>query len=134
VLKSSLAALYRDAGDQTERSRFRGTEAEQSRVRRIQFTYYDAVGHPSVQLVFDLLNAPENAEEEQQRFNALIAAEVRQAFSLAATALIRPLHAARADHLLEIGIRFRLKVETMSQEFSPSSLARQTFAIPSFDC
>jgi len=121
VLYSALAALYPDTDDLNE--------TELSRIRGAQFTYYDAVGHASVQLVFDLLNAPENAEEEQQRFNALIAGEVREAFSRAATALIRPLHAARAEQVLETGIRFRLKGEAMSQEFSPSPLARQTFAI-----
>ena len=95
----------------------------------VQFNYYGAVGHRSVQLVFDLLNIPENAQGEQQRFDALIAAEVRQAFGLAATALIRPLHAARAERRLEAGIRFGLKGEGMSKEFNPPSLARQTFAI-----
>ena len=61
--------------------------------------------------------------------DALIASEVRQAFSLAATALIRPLHAARAEQQLETGIHFKLKGERMSREFNPPTLARQTFAI-----
>src|SRR4029077_7152947 len=111
VLYSALAALYLDTDDlnETEKSRIRGT----------QFFYYDAVGHSSVQLVFDLLHVAENAQEEQQRFTALITSQVRQAFSRAATAHVRPLHAARAEHFLETGIRFRLKGETMSEEFSP---------------
>jgi hypothetical protein len=59
----------------------------------------------------------------------LITSQVRQAFSRAATAHVRPLHAARAEHFLETGIRFRLKGETMSEEFSPRPLSRQIFAI-----
>src|SRR5262249_26643293 len=48
---------------------------------------------------------------------------------VAATALIRPLQAARAELRLEAGIRFKLKGESMSKEFNPPALARQTFAI-----
>jgi hypothetical protein len=121
VLFSALAALYPDSDDLNETQR--------SRIRAAQFTYYDAVGHASVQLVFDLLNDSENAPEEQRRFDRLIATQVRQAFNLAATALIRPLHAARAEHRLEAGIHFRLKGESMSKTFNPPPLARQTFAI-----
>jgi hypothetical protein len=121
VLYSALAALYPDTDDVND--------TERSRIRRAQFTYYDRVGHASVQLVFDLLNVPENAPEEQQRFDALIAAQVRQAFNLAATALLRPLHIARAEHRLENGIHFKLKGESMSKEFKPPPLARQAFAI-----
>ncbi len=120
VLYSALAALYPDTDDLDDTAR--------SRIRRAQFTYYHAVGHASVQLVFDLLNVAENAPEEQQRFDALIAAQVRQAFNLAATALLRPLHAARAEHRLETGIRFTFKGESMSKEVKPPPLARQAFA------
>jgi hypothetical protein len=59
----------------------------------------------------------------------VIAQEIRNAFNLAATALVRPLHAARAAERLETGIRFRLKGEAMSKEFNPPPLARQAFAI-----
>jgi hypothetical protein len=121
VLFSALAALYPDTNDLNN--------VEKSRIRAAEQTYYDAVGHASVQLVFDLLNDSENAPEEQRRFDRLIAAEVRRAFNLAATALIRPLRAARAGHRLEAGIHFRLKGESMSKEFSPPPLARQAFAI-----
>jgi hypothetical protein len=121
VLYSALATLYPDTDDISA--------TEQRRIQAAQLTYYDAVGHASVQLVFDLLNDSENAPEEQRRFDALIAAEVRQAFNLAATALIRPLHAARAEHRLEAGIHFRLKGESMSKEFNPPPLSRQAFAI-----
>jgi hypothetical protein len=121
VLYSALAALYRDTDDLND--------TERNRIQGAQFKYYDAIGHASVQLVFDLLNVPENAQEEQQRFDALVAAEVRQAFDVAATALTRPLNVARAENRLETGIHFRLKGEGMAQEFSPPSLARQTFAI-----
>jgi hypothetical protein len=121
VLYSALAALYPDSDDLNE--------TELSRIRAAQFTYYDAVGHASIQLVFDLLNDSENAPEEQRRFDRLIASEVRQAFNLAATALIRPLHAARAERRLEAGIRFRLKGEDMSKQFNPPLLARQAFVI-----
>ena len=121
VLYSALAVLYPDTNDLND--------IELRRIRASQLSYYDAVGHASVQLVFDLLNDPENAPEEQRRFDRLISAQVRQAFSLAATALIRPLHAARAEHRLEAGIHFRLKGESMSKTFNPPPLARQTFAI-----
>jgi hypothetical protein len=121
VLYSALAALYPDTNDLNE--------TELSRIRAAQFTYYDAVGHASVQLVFDLLNDSENGPEEQRRFDRLIAAEVRRAFKLAATALIRPLHAARAEHRLEAGIHFRLKGEDMRKQFNPPPLARQVFVI-----
>jgi CRISPR-associated endonuclease/helicase Cas3 len=121
VLYSALAALYRDTDDLND--------TERNRIRGAQFKYYDSIGHASVQLVFDLLNVPENAQEEQQRFDALVAAEVRQAFNVAATALTRPLNVARAEDRLETGIHFRLKGEGMAKEFSPPSLARQTFAI-----
>src|SRR5262249_40771487 len=93
VLYSALATLYPDTDDLTN--------GDRSRIRAAELTYYDAVGHASVQLVFDLLNEGENAPEEQRRFDRLIAAKVRQAFNFAATALIRPLHAARAEHRLE---------------------------------
>jgi hypothetical protein len=53
VLYSALAALYPDTNDLND--------TELSRIRAAQFTYYDAVGHASVQLVFDLLNESENA-------------------------------------------------------------------------
>jgi hypothetical protein len=121
VLYSALTVLYPDTDDLNDTDR--------SRIRTVQLSYYDAVGHVSVQLVFDLLNESENTPEEQRRFDMLIAAEVRQAFNLAATALIRPLHAARAEHRLEAGIRFRLKGENMSKELNPPLLARQIFAI-----
>ena len=121
VLRSALATLYRDTNDLNN--------AERSRIRAAEPTYYDAVGHASVQLVFDLLNESENAPEEQQRFDRLIAAEVRQAFNLAETALIRPLHAARAEHQLQAGIHFKLKGESMSKGFNPPQLARQVFAV-----
>jgi hypothetical protein len=121
VLYSALVALYPDSNDLND--------TELSRIRVAQLTYYDAVGHASVQLVFDLLNDSENTPEEQRRFDRLVAAEVRQAFNLAATALVRPLHAARAERRLEAGIHFRLKGESMPKEFNPPPLARQTFAI-----
>jgi hypothetical protein len=121
VLFSALAALYPDADDLSA--------IDESRIKKIQSAYRDAVGHASVQLVFDLLDSPENIETEQQRFDGLVAAEVRQAFSLAATALIRPLQAARAEQRLEAGICSKLKGESVSREFSPPPLAKQTFAI-----
>jgi hypothetical protein len=121
ILYSALAVLYPDADDVSA--------AEQSRIHAAQITYYHAVGHASVQLVFDLLNISEDASEEQRRLDMLIAAEVRRVFDLAATALVRPLHAARAAHRLETGIHFNLKGEAMSKEFNPPPLARQTFAI-----
>ena len=121
VLYSALAVLYPDTDDLND--------IELSRIRASQLVYYDAVGHASVQLVFDLLNDSENAPEEQRRFDRLIASEVRLAFNLAATALVRPLHAARAEYRLEAGIHFRLKGESMSKTFNPPPLARQTFAI-----
>jgi hypothetical protein len=121
ALYSALAALYPDTNDLND--------TELSRIRAAQSTYYDAVGHASVQLVFDLLNDSENTPEEQRRFDRLIAAEVRQAFNLAETALICPLNAARAEHRLEAGIHFRLKGESMPKEFNPPPLARQAFAV-----
>ena len=121
ILYCALAVLYADADDLTA--------AEQSRIRAAQITYYDAVGHASIQLVFDLLNISEDSSEDQRRLDLLIAAEVRRVFDLAATALVRPLHAARASQRLETGIHFKLKGEAMSKEFNPPLLARQTFAI-----
>jgi hypothetical protein len=121
VLYSALAVLYPDTNDLNN--------TEQARIRAAQMTFYDAVGHASVQLVFDLLHEGENAPEEQRSFDRLIAAEVRRAFNLAATALTRPLHAARAEHRLEGGIQFRLKGESMSKPFNPPVVVRQTFAI-----
>jgi hypothetical protein len=114
VLYSALALLYPDTDDLQD--------AEQSRIRAAQVIYFNAVGHASVQLVFDLLNDPENAQEEQQRFDALVATEVRQAFGLAVTALIRPLHAARAEQQLETGIHFKLRGERMSNEFRSANI------------
>jgi hypothetical protein len=121
VLFAALAVLYPDTDD------LNGTD--KSRVRAAQLMYFDAVGHASVQLVFDLLNQPENASEEQRRLDVVIATEVRRTFSLAVTSLVRPLHAARAENRLEGGIRFKLRGETLSKEFNPPSLARQAFAI-----
>jgi hypothetical protein len=121
VLHSALAALYPDTTDLGD--------TDQSRIRGAQIRYRNAVGHPSVQLVFDLLTVAENAQEEQQRFDVLIATEVRRAFNFAATALVRPLRAARAQRQLETGIRFKLKGENMAREFDPPPLARQVFAI-----
>jgi hypothetical protein len=121
VLSSALATLYPDTDDLMD--------IEWRRIDVAQLTYHNAVGHVSVQLVFDLLNNPENVAEEQRRFDVLIAEEVRRAFNVAVTALIRPLHAARAQHRLEAGIHFRLKGESMSKEFNPPPLARQAFAI-----
>jgi hypothetical protein len=121
VLYSALAALYLDTSDLNN--------TERARIRAAQMTFYDAIGHASIQLVFDLLHESENAPEEQRRFDRLIAAEVRQVFNMAASALTRPLHAARAGHRLERGIHFRLKGETMPKPFNPPPLARQTFAI-----
>jgi hypothetical protein len=121
VLYSALAVLYPDTNDLNN--------TEWARIRAAQRNFYDAVGHASVQLVFDLLHESENAPEEQRSFDRLVAAEVRRAFNLAATALIRPLHAARAEHRLERGIHFRLKGESMSKPFNPPPLARQIFAI-----
>jgi hypothetical protein len=121
VLFSALAVLYPDTNDLNNTDR--------ARIRAAQMIFYDAVGHASIQLVFDLLHQRENAPEEQRRFNRLIAAEVREAFCLAATALIRPLHVARAEYRLEGGIHFRLKGEIMSKKFNPPLLARQTFSI-----
>src|SRR5262249_50827140 len=89
----------------------------------------DAVGHPSIQLVFDLLNESDDPSETQRRFNILIAREVRDAFRLALTAFTRPLHAARAAQRLETGIRFRLKGEAMSSDFNPPPIARKPFAL-----
>jgi hypothetical protein len=80
-------------------------------------------------LVFDLLNDTDDPSETQRRFDILIAREIRNSFNLAATALVRPLHAARAAERLETGIHFRLKGEAMSKEFNPPPLARQAFAI-----
>jgi hypothetical protein len=121
ILYSALVRLY------SERNKVGPTERR--RIQAAQLTYYDAVGHASVQLVFDLLNDNENAPEEQRQFDRLIAAEVRQAFLLAKTALIRPLHAARAERRLEEDIHFGLKGESMSKEFNAPPLARQTFAV-----
>jgi hypothetical protein len=121
VLYGALAVLFPDTDDLSD--------IERVRIRASQINYYDAVGHASLQLVFDLLNNPENAAEEQRRFDVLIAEEVRRVFNIAATALIRPLHAARAQRRLEAGIHFRLKGESMSKEFNPPPLARQAFAI-----
>jgi hypothetical protein len=121
VLYSALVALYPDTEDLND--------TERSRIRGVQSIYYDVVGHASIQLVFDLLNVPENAQEEQRRFDSLVAAEVRRAFNIAAAALIRPLKAARAEQRLEAGVRFRFKGESMSKGSNPPALARQTFAI-----
>jgi hypothetical protein len=121
VLFAALAVLYPDTYDLT------GTD--KNRVRAAQFRYYDAVGHASVQLVFDLLNQPENTSEEQGRLDVVVATEVRRTFSIATTALVRPLHIARAEDRMESGIRFKLKGEAVSKDFNPPPLARQSFAI-----
>jgi hypothetical protein len=52
----------------------------------------------------------------------LVAAEVRRAFRLATTALLRPLRAARAEQRLEAGIRSKLHGKSMSREFNPPLL------------
>ncbi len=121
ILFSALAALYPDTDDLTV--------TERSRIRRSQEAYRARVGPASVQLVFDLLNQEENSPEEQRRLNTVIAAEVRATFDLAVSALVRPLHAARAEYRLEGGIRFKLKGEAMSKDTEPPLLSRQTFAI-----
>ena len=121
ILYSALAALYPDTDDLNNTDKKRISAAQQS--------YYDAVGHASVQLVFDLLNDSDDPSEAQRRFDILIAREIRNAFNLASTALARPLHAARAAQRLETGIHFRLKGEAMSNEFNPPPIARQAFAI-----
>ncbi len=121
ILYSALAALYPDTDDLSG--------IDKNRIRDEQQSYYDAVGHVSVQLVFDLLNDSDDPSEEQRRFDVLIAREIRNAFSLASTALSRPLHAARAEQRLETGIHFRLKGDAMSNEFNPPPIARQAFAI-----
>jgi hypothetical protein len=121
ILYSALAALYPDTNNLEE--------ADKKRISVVQHSYYDAVGHASVQLVFDLLNDTDDPSETQRRFDILIAREIRNSFNLAATALVRPLHAARAAERLETGIHFRLKGEAMSKEFNPPPLARQAFAI-----
>jgi hypothetical protein len=128
VLRSALAALYRDTNKLKNTARNLGN-TERKRIQAAAVTYDDAVGHASVQLVFDLLNDTENAPEEQRRFDQLVAAEVRQTFNLAATAFIRPLHAARAVHRLEAGIKFKLKGGTMWKQLNAPPLARQAFAI-----
>ena len=121
ILYSALAALYPDADDLNNTGK--------KRISAVQRSYYDAVGHASVQLAFDLLNDSDDPSEAQRRFDTLISREVRNAFNLAATALARPLHAARAARRLETGIHFRLKGEAMSNEFNPPPIARQAFAI-----
>jgi hypothetical protein len=121
ILYSALAALYSDTKDLSK--------TDKSRIRAAQQSYYDAVGHASVQLVFDLLNDSDDQSEAQRRFDILIAGEIRTAFSLASSVLVRPLHSARAAQRLETGIHFRLKGEVMSKEFNPPALARQAFAI-----
>jgi hypothetical protein len=121
ILFSALAVLYPDTDDLTV--------TERSRIRRCQEGYRARVGSASVQLVFDLLNHEENGPEEQRRLNVLIAAEVRAAFDLAVSALVRPLHAARAEYRLEGGIRFNLKGEAVSKATEPPPLSRQVFAI-----
>jgi hypothetical protein len=121
ILFAALAVLYPDTDDLSA--------TDKGRIRAAQFTYHNAVGHASVQLVFDLLNAPENAPDEQKWLDVLVATEVRKSFNLAASALVRPLHAARASQRLEAGIHFKLKGEAMSKEFNPPPLARQVFVI-----
>src|SRR6266516_1695398 len=121
ILFSAVAALYSDTDDLTA--------TERIRIRRCQETYRARVGPASIQLIFELLNQKENAPEEQHRLDTLITAEVRAAFDLAMSALVRPLHAARAEYRLEGGIRFKLKGEAMSKDTEPPLLSRQTFAI-----
>jgi hypothetical protein len=121
ILFRALVLLYSDTDE--------ASDAEENRIRAVQRSYHDAVGHPSVQLVFDLLNESDDPSEAQRRFDILVAREVRDAFSLALTAFARPLHAARATQRLETGIRFNLKGEAMSSEFNPPPIARQAFAI-----
>ena len=121
ILYAALAVLYPDADDLSD--------TEKKRIRAIQHFYYEAVTHPSIQFVFDMLNAPEDAAAEQSYLNRLIAEQIRTAFDRAATALARPLHAARAANRIESGIHFRLKGESMTKEFAPPPLARQSFAI-----
>jgi hypothetical protein len=121
ILYSALAALYPDTDDLGI--------TDKKRIGAAQHSYYDAVGHASVQLVFDILNDDDDPSEAQRRFDSLIAREIRNAFNLASSALVRPLHAARAAQRLEMGIRFRLKGEAMSSEFNPPQLAQQAFAI-----
>lgn len=121
ILYSALAALYPDTNDLSN--------IDKNRIKAAQQSYYTAVGHASVQLVFDLLNERDDRSEAQRRFDTLIAREIRNAFYLASTALARPLHAARAHQRLETGIHFRLKGEAMSNEFNPPPIARQAFAI-----
>jgi hypothetical protein len=121
ILFRALVLLYSDTD--------KAYDTEDKRIRAVQRSYYGTVGHPSVQLVFDLLNESDDPSEAQRRFDILIAREVRGAFSLALTAFARPLHAARATQRLETGIRFNLKGEAMSSEFNPPHIARQAFAI-----
>jgi hypothetical protein len=124
VLFSALAILYPDIDDFKKLM-----VTDRSRIRKCQEDYRARVGPASVQLVFDLLNEEENGPEEQRRLNVLVAAEVRNAFNLAVSALIRPLYAARAEYRLEGGIRFKLKGEAMPARSEPPPLARQVFAV-----
>jgi hypothetical protein len=121
ILKAALTALYAETN-------VVGV-VDKNRINAAQRSYHDAVGYASVQMVFDLLNEDDDPSEAQRRFDILIAQAIRNAFSLAATAFVRPLQAARAAQRLETGIHFRLKGEAMSKEFNPPLIARQAFAI-----
>jgi hypothetical protein len=111
ILFAALAVLYPDTDDLSA--------TDKGRIRAAQFTYHNAVGHQSVQLVFDLLNAPENVSSSRLRCGKLSISPHRHF----------PLHAARASERLETGIHFKLRGEAMSKEFNPPPLARQVFAI-----
>jgi hypothetical protein len=121
ILFSALSALYAETDDLTVTDRMH--------IRRCQEAYRARVGPATVQLIFDLLNQEENAPEEQHLLETLVADEVRAAFDVALSALVRPLDAARAEHRLEGGIRFKLKGEAMSKQSEPPLLSRRTFAI-----
>ena len=81
ILYSALAALYPDTEDLSN--------TDKKRIGAAQQSYYDAVGHASVQLVFDLLNDSDDSSEAQRRFDILIAREIRNAFSLASMHVLR---------------------------------------------
>lgn len=121
ILKLALTALYSDTSDVGV--------ADEHRISGALQSFYEAVGHASVQLVFDLLNEADDPSTAQRQFDSLVAKEARGAFILASTALVRPLHAARAEQRLEKGIHFQLKGEAMSKEFDSPPLSRQMFAI-----
>jgi hypothetical protein len=106
------------------------------------------VTQSAIDLIFDLLSSGrDDPSEDQSRFNALVASEMRTVFAMTVPAIVEPVASARAEKQLEAAIDRKFpvisrivstgtegeeggpQVAQSSDENKRPALARQTFAI-----